>query len=223
MDSTPSPQTVTRRTARPLRAGLLLAAGALAAAGCGSIPATGAGGGTPGPARTIGGTPLPVTPASPVTPSASASASAAPVPVCSPEGVALTVGEANAAMGLRVMTVRLTNCGTRPYSLKGHPAVRVLDAERAPLAVTVKRGSAGIATLENFDAVPAPLILQPQEYAESQLVWRNTVTAGDKGPDDGRFLDIAPIPGRPRLTVPAHLDLGTTGRLGVAPWTKPAV
>ncbi|MFF2349844.1 DUF4232 domain-containing protein [Kitasatospora sp. NPDC058115] len=222
MDWTPSPQTAApdgaRRAPRPLRAGLLLVAGALAAAGCGSTPATGAGGGAPGPARTIGEAPLPVTSA-PEAPTASA----APAPVCSPEGVALTVGEANAATGLRVMPVRLTNCGTRPYALKGHPAVRVLDAERAPLAVTVKRGSAGIATLDDFDATPVPLILQPQEYAESQLLWRNTVTAGDRGPDDGRFLDIAPIPGRPRLTVPAHLDLGTTRALGVAPWSKPVL
>ncbi|MFE7559249.1 DUF4232 domain-containing protein [Kitasatospora sp. NPDC057500] len=239
MDSTPLPQSAVRggnrRTTRPVRAGVLLAAGALAAAGCGSLPATGAGGGAPGPARTIGDAPLPVTPApftpTPFTPApttppapftpAPTTPSAAPAPGCSPEGLALTVGEAAAAMGLRVMPVRLTNCGTRPYTLKGHPAVRVLDAERAPLAVTVERGSAGIATLENFDAAPASLTLQPQEYAEARLVWRNTVTAGNKGPDDGRFLDLAPLPGRPRLTVPAHLDLGTTGRLGVAPWTRP--
>ncbi|KJY31346.1 hypothetical protein VR45_25300 [Streptomyces sp. NRRL S-495] len=155
-------------------------------------------------------------------PGSTPTATPAPSLVCSPEGVALTVGEAEAAMGLRVMPVRLTNCGTRPYSLNGHPAVRVLDAERAPLAVTVKHGSAGIATLANFDAAPKPLTLQPREYAEFQLVWRNTVTAGNKAPDNGRYLDIAPLPGRPRLTVPADLDLGTTGRLGVAPWSAPA-
>ncbi|CAN3979865.1 hypothetical protein KPATCC21470_2501 [Kitasatospora purpeofusca] len=253
MESTPSPTppptalptTVVSRTSA--RAGLLLAVGVLATAGCGSTPATGAGGGAPGPARSIGDAPLPVVTSAPaVTPFPASPAPAAstwstpgpvrsvplpgtvptttpaPPPVCSPEGIALTVGEAEAAMGLRVMPVRLTNCGTRPYSLNGHPAVRVLDAERAPLAVTVKHGSAGIATLANFDAAPKPLTLQPREYAEFQLVWRNTVTAGNKAPDNGRYLDIAPLPGRPRLTVPADLDLGTTGRLGVAPWSAPA-
>ncbi|MFB6888244.1 DUF4232 domain-containing protein [Kitasatospora sp. NPDC056327] len=141
---------------------------------------------------------------------------------CSPEGVALAVGPADAAMGLRVMSVRLTNCGTRPYSLNGHPAVRVLDAERAPLPVTAGRGSAGIATLADFDAAPKPLTLRPREYAEFRLAWRNTVAAGNRAPDNGRFLEVAPLPGRPRLTVPADLDLGTTGRIGVAPWTVPA-
>ncbi|WP_328957453.1 DUF4232 domain-containing protein [Kitasatospora purpeofusca] len=230
---TPAPPTVVSRTSA--RAGLLLVAGVLATAGCGSTPATGAGGGAPGPAHSIGDTPLPVvpTPAPPPVagidpgtvgpvprPGAGTTPTAAPVGTCSPEGVALTVGEADAAMGLRVMPVRLSNCGTRPYSLNGHPAVRVLDAERAPLAVTVKRGSAGIATLANFDAAPKPLTLQPREYAEFQLVWRNTVAAVNKAPDNGRYLDVAPLPGRPRLTVPADLDLGTTGRLGVAPWFK---
>ncbi|MEV0190869.1 DUF4232 domain-containing protein [Kitasatospora purpeofusca] len=251
MESTPSPTllppTVVSRTSA--RVGLLLAAGVLATAGCGSTPATGAGGGAPGPARSIGDAPLAVTPPPAVAPPSAVTSTPAPAastgstpgpvravplpgsapsatpvppPVCSPEGVAVTVGEADAAMGLRVLPVRLTNCGTRPYSLNGHPAVRVLDAERAPLAVTVKRGSAGIATLANFDAAPKPLTLQPREYAEFQLVWRNTVTAGDKAPDNGRYLEVAPLPGRPRLTVPADLDLGTTGRLGVAPWSAPA-
>ncbi|MFJ8429728.1 DUF4232 domain-containing protein [Kitasatospora sp. NPDC094019] len=242
MESTPSPTPpppalVPRASART---GLLLVAVVLAAAGCGSIPATGAGGGAPVPARTIGDEPPVVTPVPapavstgttpgpvrsvplPGAPPTAPVATPVPPPACSPEGVALTVGDGDAAMGLRVLSIRLTNCGTRPYSLNGHPAVRVLDAERAPLAVTVKRGSAGIATLAHFDAAPKPLTLQPREYAEFQLVWRNTVTLGDKAPDNGRYLDVAPLPGRPRLTVPADLDLGTTGRLGVAPWSAPA-
>ncbi|MFJ4090694.1 DUF4232 domain-containing protein [Kitasatospora sp. NPDC089913] len=247
--SSPTPPPITVVPRASVRVGLLLLVGVLATAGCGSTPATGAGGGAPGPARSIGDAPPVVTPVPVVTqpltaaptpaPAASAgstpgsvravplpgsapTATPAPPPVCSSEGVALTVGEADAAMGLRVLPVRLTNCGTRPYSLNGHPGVRVLDAERAPLAVTVKRGSAGIATLADFDAAPKPLTLQPREYAEFQLVWRNTVAMGDKAPDNGRYLEVAPLPGRPRLTVPAELDLGTTGRLGVAPWSAPA-
>ncbi len=66
MDPMPSPPTATRAVLRripaPARAGLLLAAGVLAVTGCGSTPATGAGGGAPGPARTIGDAPPPVTP-----------------------------------------------------------------------------------------------------------------------------------------------------------------
>ncbi|WP_162002571.1 DUF4232 domain-containing protein [Streptomyces sp. CB01881] len=194
-----------------LRAGLrvgLLCAGAALVAGCGSTSVTGAGGGAPGPV-----TPEPLVTAT-VTPTPT------PTMVCSPEGVSLAAEEANAAMGLRVMGIRLTNCGTRPYTLNGHPGVRVLDAERAPLDIEVRRGSAGIATLDTFDAAPKPVTLQPGESASFSLAWRNTVTSGTRPADNGRFLDVAPLPGRPRLTVPAELDLGTTGRLGLSAWTK---
>ncbi|MFC5661758.1 hypothetical protein ACFP3U_02035 [Kitasatospora misakiensis] len=59
MDPTPTTATraVLRRIPAQARAGLLLVVGALMVTGCGSTPATGAGGGAPGPARTIAGTP----------------------------------------------------------------------------------------------------------------------------------------------------------------------
>ncbi|WP_323184946.1 DUF4232 domain-containing protein [Kitasatospora purpeofusca] len=142
-------------------------------------------------------------------------------PIWSPPGSPRCGSGCEGAGSVRAMIVPMESTPS-PTSLDGHPAVRVLDAERALLAVTVKHGSAGIATLANFDAAPKPLTLQPREYAEFQLVWRNTVALGNQAPDNGRYLDIAPLPGRPRLTVPADLDLGTTGRIGVAPWSEPA-
>ncbi|MFE2722330.1 DUF4232 domain-containing protein [Kitasatospora sp. NPDC059327] len=194
----------------------LLGAAAALVAGCGSTHVTAAGGGGPvHPGPTLGA----------FTPDASVTLptpSAPPPAACTPEGVSLAAEEVNAAMGLRVMGIRLTNCGSRPYTLNGRPGIRVLDAERAPLGITVRNGSAGIATLEGFDAAPKAVTLDPGEYAAFQLVWRNTVTAGTSSADNGRFLEIAPLPGRPRVVVPADLDLGTTGRLGVSAWSEPA-
>ncbi|WP_406197109.1 DUF4232 domain-containing protein [Kitasatospora sp. NBC_01560] len=217
-----------RRVPLFARAGLL-GAGAVLLAGCGSTHVTTAGGGAPGPIGPPRETPAATTPAVGTTPPGLTggfgiglpSASATPTP-CSPEGVSLAAEEANAAMGLRVMGIRLTNCGSKPYALNGHPALRVLDGERAPLEISVQHGAAGIATLDGFDAAPKRVTLQPQESAVFQLVWRNTATAGDRPSDNGRYLDVAPLPGRPRLTVPADLDLGTTGKLGVSAWSTPA-
>ncbi|MFJ9947233.1 DUF4232 domain-containing protein [Kitasatospora sp. NPDC091207] len=212
-----------RTGARPVpllgRVALLGAAAALVA-GCGSAHVTAAGGGGPvRPGPTLGA----FTPDASVTPFGTLPTPSAPPPAaCTPEGVSLAAEEVNAAMGLRVMGIRLTNCGSRPYTLNGRPGVRVLDAERAPLGITVRNGSAGIATLEGFDAAPKAVTLDPGEYAAFQLVWRNTVTAGTGPADNGRFLEVAPLPGRPRVVVPADLDLGTTGRLGVSAWTEPA-
>ncbi|MDH6703939.1 hypothetical protein P3T27_000640 [Kitasatospora sp. MAA19] len=230
----------TNHRTRALRRALpLLAAGALLV-GCGSTHVTAAGGGPgptgagspgvigPAPTTRARTTPAPTGPV-PTRPMSDTltgiplpAPTPTPTPVCSPEGVMMAAGEVEAAMGLRAMTVRLTNCGTRPYRLNGHPGVRVLGAERAPLDIGVRQGAAGIATVEGFDAPGSPLTLQPQEAAEFKLLWRNTVAAGDRAPDDGRYLDIAPQPGRPRLAVPAHLDLGTTGRLGISAWAKSA-
>ncbi|MGA4838759.1 DUF4232 domain-containing protein [Streptomyces sp. G45] len=52
----------------------------------------------------------------------------------------------DAAMGLRAMGVWLTNCGQRPYRLDGYPAVRVLDADGAAVAVRVLKGAGDITT-----------------------------------------------------------------------------
>ncbi|MFI8086071.1 DUF4232 domain-containing protein [Kitasatospora sp. NPDC086009] len=216
----PTPPNGIRRIAPPARAALLLVGAALLA-GCGSTQVSGAGGGAPGPVGATGGrTSAKAT--APDTPSSAALPTPTPVPAptCSPEGVSLAAEEANAAMGLRVMAIRLTNCGAAPYTLNGRPGVRVLDADRAPLDIAVQKGSAGIATLEGFDAAPTAVTLRPGEYAAFQLVWRNTVTSGTKGADNGRFLEIAPLPGRPPVVVPAYLDLGTTGRLGISAWAE---
>ncbi|MFJ2580154.1 DUF4232 domain-containing protein [Kitasatospora aureofaciens] len=208
MNATPPPHGTRRiRALRQVVPLLVPLPAAVLLTGCGSTHVTAAGGGPAPTASPQLGAPTPTATPTPT-----------PTPDCSPGGVSLAAGEADAAMGLRAMTVRLTNCGTRPYTLNGHPGVRVLSAERAPLDIGVRHGSAGIATVEGFDAAPAPMTLQPQEAAEFKLLWRNTVTAGEKA--DGRYLDIAPQPGRPTVTVPADLDLGTTGKLGISAWTK---
>ncbi len=147
--------------------------------------------------------------------------------VCPESGVRVAAGLSEAATGLRVLELRLVNCGERPYRLDGYPLLRVLDAGGEPLKVEVAQGSAGIATVEGFDAPPEPLTLQPGEAAETQLMWRNTVT-GNGAPQVGESLSIAPAEGRPWQPVEAgdqypdglHIDVGSTGVLGVRAWYR---
>lgn len=146
---------------------------------------------------------------------------------CPESGVRVAAGPSEAATGLRVLGLRLTNCGERPYDLDGYPLLRVLDTDGEPLKVEVARGSAGIATVEGFDAPPEPLTLWPGETAETQLMWRNTVT-GNGAPQVGESLSIAPAEGRPWQPVEAggqypdglHIDVGSTGTLGVRAWHR---
>ncbi|MFE4602068.1 DUF4232 domain-containing protein [Kitasatospora indigofera] len=193
--------TTTTDTARPGRLRRLvplLAAGALLTA-CGTTPA-------PGPA-------------------------AAPVPAgtdCPEPGVAITAGPANAAMGLRVLTIEMVNCGIHRYTVTGYPVVQVLDDEHRPLGITVESGSSAYGAVSGLDATPVQVTLLPGERATSALAWRNTrvgpvlptpLTAGT-----GTHLAVSPTPGRPPQTVtPGHpLDFGDAVAPAVGPWTPAA-
>ncbi|MEU5609122.1 DUF4232 domain-containing protein [Streptomyces sparsogenes] len=142
-------------------------------------------------------------------------------PACPESGVYVQGEEPSAAMGLRVMSLKLTNCGKRPYTVKGYPTVRVLDGDGKPLDIRVAHGSAGIATLDDFDAAPRQVTLRPGQTAVAGLAWRNTVTDATNPAVNGEALDVAPAEGSPRQAVTELIDLGNTGKLGVSPWHTP--
>ncbi|WP_367320320.1 DUF4232 domain-containing protein [Streptomyces sp. HUAS ZL42] len=99
--------------------------------------------------------------------------------VCTSAGIRVTADEGDAAMGLRVVGLRLENCGTGDYTLEGFPASSLLDEDHEPVdGVEVLHGSGGIATVTGFDDPPRPLTLKPGEYATASLMWRNTTGAG---------------------------------------------
>lgn len=134
-------------------------------------------------------------------------------------------------MGLRYLGLEMVNCGSAPFEVNGHPAVRVLDKDRQAEAVNVAEGTQGITTDERIDAPGRPVTLQPGEKARADLVWRNTTLDGKTV--NGAFLEVAPVAGQPVQIVtptyvtslndgehPLTIDLGTTGKLGVGPWSK---
>jgi hypothetical protein len=159
--------------------------------------------------------PAPVPPPPTPAPSPTSTAAACPEP-----GVAITVGEVEAAMGLRALGIRLTNCGNRDYTANGYPVVRVLDADRQPLDITVGNGSAPVSAPDSYDVPPLPVTLRPGEQVTARVLWRNTVTDSTVPATDGHYLEIAPAVGEPiQIVAPrGGIDLGTTGRLAVNPW-----
>ncbi|MEU3600030.1 DUF4232 domain-containing protein [Streptomyces sp. NPDC006798] len=141
---------------------------------------------------------------------------------CPPSGVRVTAGQGNAAMGLRVVGVTLTNCGTRPYTLDGHPGLTPLDEDHRPLdGVRILPGGGDIAQVTGFDAAPRPVTLAPGETATTDLMWRNTHTGYGEAAS-APYVRLVPKPGAPPVTLIPELDLGTTGKLGVSAWQKPA-
>lgn len=140
---------------------------------------------------------------------------------CPASGVRIEPGLVDAAMGLRGMTVRLTNCGKAVHRLGGYPVLTVLDADHEPLDdVKVLKGPGEITTLD--DPGPHPVALARGESATTSLVWRNTVTDPTTTAVNAPYLRIAPVKGAATtvLTVDGGLDLGNTGRLGTTAWKK---
>jgi hypothetical protein len=150
---------------------------------------------------------------------------AAQEPSCD-TGLRFTTGFTDAAMGLRVMSVEVVNCGTQPVQLNGYPQVRLLDEQWRQLDVEIVEGSGGIASVGGFDDAPQPITVQPGERARSAFMWRNTHTSVDP-PQVGSHVDIAAAPGgtwQSLLPVSPEkgifIDLGSTGRMGVRAWHR---
>ncbi|WP_433730317.1 DUF4232 domain-containing protein [Actinoplanes sp. CA-051413] len=154
-------------------------------------------------------------------PSGLATPSATPV-TCPPEGVRFQVGEGDAAMGLRVLSITLVNCGSKTYRLKGYPAVRPLDDDRSEQKIRILHGVKEIlGTAIPWDNPPRSVVLEPGQQAGTAVAWRNTYDDIREPPVTVKFLDIAPLAGRPsQIIEPGDgLDLGSTGRMGISAWS----
>jgi Protein of unknown function (DUF4232) len=150
-----------------------------------------------------------------------------------PDGLGFSTAGTDAAMGLRVLTLQVTNCGSVPRTLNGYPSIRLFDDDQHQLDVDVSDGSGGIATVPEFDDPPRAVTLQPGERAWSGLLWRNLVTDPDLGKVETAVrLQAAVTAGQPYREVPliapnevqgaiqVNIDLGNTGRIGVEAWRK---
>ncbi|MFD8020422.1 DUF4232 domain-containing protein [Streptomyces lavendulae] len=140
---------------------------------------------------------------------------------CPPSGIRLTTDDGDAAMGLRVVGIHLENCGKQDYSVNGYPLLELMDKDLTPVqGIQIVQGSGGISTGTGFDEPARPLVLKPGESALSGLMWRNTTESGPAA--DIPYVRVRAKQGADPVTVTPHLDLGTTGKLAVRPWTRPS-
>ncbi|MEV0603713.1 DUF4232 domain-containing protein [Streptomyces sp. NPDC050315] len=138
---------------------------------------------------------------------------------CPTSGIRVSADQGDAAMGLRVVGLHLDNCGTRDYTVEGYPLLELLDGDLEPVhGIKILHGSGDITTGVGPDEQPRPVTLEPGESATAGLVWRNTTGSGTSV--NVPHVRIRAKPGADPVTVTPHLDLGTTGKLGVKPWTK---
>ncbi|MER6527027.1 DUF4232 domain-containing protein [Streptomyces sp. NPDC001508] len=143
----------------------------------------------------------------------------APGGPCPSSGVRVYADEGDAAMGLRVVSLRLENCGTDTYHIEGYPRLSVLDdAHRTVQGLRILHDGSAVAGSTGADGPPGPLALKPGEGAHAGLVWRNTVLSGTAV--NAPYVRVWAKPGAAPVTVTPELDLGTTGKLAVGPWKR---
>lgn len=149
------------------------------------------------------------------------------VPECPASGARVALSGQDAAMGIRLTSLELTNCGEEPYSVTGYPELTLLDEERQPFTVEVLHGAEPITSdsgyctpTGRFDPGPQPVTLAPGERAFAGVVWRNLTTDEFDKLITAPYLSVVPSEGEePQETSPpGGIDLGTTGRLGVGAW-----
>lgn len=134
---------------------------------------------------------------------------------CPRSGLRLGTGPVDAAMGLRAMTLVLTNCGERPYAVDGYPdVVGVLGPEGAPITGVRRVAGTDKVPMAPEDPGPAPFTLRPGESARAGLYWRMAA-------EDGTYLRVAPRKGQGVVTLalPDPLDIGPENTLGTTAWT----
>ncbi|MEU6009778.1 DUF4232 domain-containing protein [Streptomyces sp. NPDC047453] len=138
---------------------------------------------------------------------------------CPASGIRVSADEGDAAMGLRLVGLHLDNCGTRAYSVGGYPLLELLDDDLEPVdGVEILDGSGEITTGAGPEEQPRPVTLEPGESATAGLVWRNTSEFGTAV--NVPYVRVRAKESAAPVTVTPHLDLGTTGKLGVRPWEK---
>lgn len=137
---------------------------------------------------------------------------------CPSSGVVVDMGEVQAALGHRAVGLTLTNCGSEPYRVKGHPSVRALDDAGDPLPVPVNPGSSCMGS----DEGPQEVVLKPGGTMRSLLAWVSTPTGG--GLVEGDALEIAPAPGLETRTFSLEgSDVRLLDELNMTAWrTEPA-
>ncbi|MEV0776059.1 DUF4232 domain-containing protein [Streptomyces sp. NPDC050428] len=157
----------------------------------------------------------------PPSPSPSPSAEAT-APGCPPSGLDVVIRGEDAAMGHRVVTLQLWNCGDKPRRVKGHPGVELLDDGREPIGVKITHKSDYTYTGRRDDR-PRQLTLAPDDTASAVLHWNNRVTSLDGAPAPGAHIVVTPAPGEDPISLPLPVDIGSDGTLEVTSWAADPV
>ncbi|MFJ3702294.1 MULTISPECIES: DUF4232 domain-containing protein [unclassified Streptomyces] len=132
---------------------------------------------------------------------------------CPASGAVVDMGPVETAMFHRAVTLTLTNCGQRPYRVRGYPSVRALgdDGERIPVPVNAGGSMFG------DDEGPEEVVLRPGGQVTSVLAWVSTQEGGDLIEGDALEIAAAPDSGARVFPLEQH-DLRLMDELNTTAW-----
>lgn len=141
-------------------------------------------------------------------------------PPCPKSGVTMSPGMVTAAMGLRAMSVTVTNCGKGVRRLNGYPDIRVRGLGKQLFRVNVLKGTEPVTTMD--DPGPRRVTLKPGESAYTSLVWRYSAVDAATREGSGVYVEIGIGTDAARQTIEPDggLDIGETGMLGTTAWQR---
>jgi Protein of unknown function (DUF4232) len=166
-------------------------------------------------------TPLATSEPAPSQPQAMASGRPSLPSACASPGLRVAVTGRDAAMGLRLVVLQVTNCTGERQTLNGYPSLGLQDAERQTIAVSVTHGQ----TRGVPDSGAVPVSLEIGASAQASLTWRNTVTDGPA--HTATFLVVDPWtstqdgagpPDASAQVLSEVIDVGTSATVDVTAW-----
>ncbi|MEE1737427.1 DUF4232 domain-containing protein [Streptomyces sp. BE147] len=132
---------------------------------------------------------------------------------CPASGVVVDMGQVETAMMHRAVVLTLTNCGDKPYRVRGYPSVQALGEDGERLPVKVNPGGSYFGQ----DPGPKEVVLKPGASVKSILAWVSTKEGGDLIEGDALEIAAATDTGARVFPLEGH-DIRLMDELNMTAW-----
>ncbi|MFI8432217.1 DUF4232 domain-containing protein [Streptomyces sp. NPDC079020] len=132
---------------------------------------------------------------------------------CPASGAVVDMGPVETAMMHRAVVLTLTNCGDKPYRVRGYPSVQALGEDGGRLPVKVNPGGSYFGQ----DPGPKEVVLKPGAAVKSILAWVSTKEGGDLIEGDALEIAAATDTGARVFPLEGH-DIRLMDELNMTAW-----
>lgn len=207
-----------RRWSR-LASPLVLGAGALVLAACGSSPGSTASSTTTTTRHATTTTTTTSQPATTTTAAASTTTTTSGttgLPTCQPGQLSAATGQGTGAAGTQTLVMTLTNTSSAACGLNGYPGMQLLDAQGAPIPTTVVRG--GFHFLQAAaNQPPSPVTLASHATGAFSLAYEDVPVGNETSCPTSAQAEVTPPNDYTHLVVALAIGPCNNGTVHVSP------